>query len=269
MSVVNTHRGRLPDARARLYEETIEILLWQWEQASKGQGGARLRQLLLEADCSNKDFEKVIWKLAYEAHAQTNHDDDEESLAGISESNLQKSLAALNKGDLNWAASVIETMKLRAGLLLERDNNVFTFPHRSFQEFLAGTYLKSKDDFVSRAKELASDQLLWRQTILWAVSRRVHIRGSIDGPLALVAELCPLRTPNDEKDWKNIWLAGTILLEISLNRIERENSELGKELWPRAQNRLKELLEQSHLAPRRNAPKPEIPSPASATRALM
>ena len=254
MAVVNTHKGRLPDARALLYKETVEILLWQWEQASKGQDGARLRQLLLQAECSDTDLEQVIWKLAYEAHAQTDvNNDDEETLAGISEINLQKSLAAINKGDINWAASVIETMKLRAGLLLERDNNIFTFPHRSFQEFLAGTYLESKDDFVSRAKELANDQLLWRQTILWAVSRRVYIRGSLDGPLALVAELCPTREPRDEKEWSKVWLAGTILLEIGLPRVERADSELGKELLPRVQNRLKELMEGSHLTPRERA----------------
>jgi formylglycine-generating enzyme required for sulfatase activity/energy-coupling factor transporter ATP-binding protein EcfA2 len=252
MAVVNTHKGRLPDARALLYKETVEILLWQWEQSSKGQEAARLRQLMLEAECADADLEQVICKLAFEAHAQTDgNSEDPETLAGISELSLQKGLASINKGDLNWAANVIETMKLRAGLLLERDNNVFTFPHRSFQEFLAGTYLDSKDDFVALAKELADNQLLWRQVILWAVSRRVYIRGSIDGPLALVAELCPSRDCKEEKEWSRVWLAGDILLEIGLNRAER--SELGKDLLPRLQNRLKELLEQSHLTPRERA----------------
>ncbi len=252
MAVVNTHKGRLPDARALLYKETVEILLWQWEQASKGQDAARLRQLLLDANCADADLEQVICKLAYEAHAQTDMtNDDGETLAGVSELNLQKALAAINKGDLNWAASIIETMKLRAGLLLERENNVFTFPHRSFQEFLAGTYIEARDDFVSRAKELADNQLLWRQVILWAVSRRVYIRGSLDGPLALVAELCPSRALQDEKEWSRVWLAGDILLEIGLNRVER--SELGKELLPRVQNRLVELLEGNHLSPRERA----------------
>lgn len=252
MAVVNTHKGRLPDARALLYKETVEILLWQWEQSSKGHEAARLRQLMLEADCADADLEQVICKLAYEAHAQTDiNSEDPESLAGISELSLQKGLASINKGDLNWAASVIEAMKLRAGLLLERDNNVFTFPHRSFQEFLAGSYLDSRDDFAALAKELADNQLLWRQVILWAVSRRVYIRGSIDGPLALVAELCPSRECNDDKEWSRVWLAGDILLEIGLNRAER--SELGKELLPRVQTRLKELLEQSRLIPRERA----------------
>ncbi len=252
MAVVNTHKGRLPDARALLYKETVEILLWQWEQSSKGRDAARLRQLMLEAECADADLEQAICKLAYEAHAQTDiNSKDPESLAGISELSLQKELASINKGDLNWAASVIETMKLRAGLLLERDNNIFTFPHRSFQEFLAGSYLDSKDDFVTLAKGLADNQPLWRQVILWAVSRRVYIRGSVDGPLALVAELCPSRACQEEKEWARVWLAGDILLEIGLNRAER--SELGKDLLPRVQNRLKELIQGNRLTPRERA----------------
>ncbi|MEW5828234.1 MAG: SUMF1/EgtB/PvdO family nonheme iron enzyme, partial [Chloroflexota bacterium] len=251
MAVVNTHKGRLPDTRAVLYKEAVEILLWRWEQGSKGQE-ARLRQLLLDAKCQEIDLEQVIWKLAYEAHAQTSETDNKNrTLAGIGELTLQKSLASLNKGDLNWAARVIESMKLRAGLLLERDPGVFSFPHRSFQEFLAGTYLEAQDDFVSRARELADNQLLWRETILWAVSRRVYVRGSTDGPLALVAELCPSRPCCSPEEWSRVWLAGDILLETGLNRVER--SELGNELLPRVRTRLVSLLEQSALTPRERA----------------
>ncbi|MBE7534560.1 MAG: SUMF1/EgtB/PvdO family nonheme iron enzyme [Anaerolineales bacterium] len=251
MAVVNTDEGQLPDTRAKLYETVIEKLLWQWEQTSKGAENARLRQLLQDAHCSDADFKNVIWKLAYEAHAQTDvNSEEEEALAGVSELSLQKALASINNNDLNWAASVIETMKLRAGLLLERENGVFTFPHRSFQEFLAGTYLESKDDFVARAKELAENHLLWRNVILWAVSRRVFIRGSLDSPLALIAELCPKRALT-EKEWNKVWLAGDVLLEVGVTRAER--TELGKELAPQVQNKLVELLEGNHLTPRERA----------------
>jgi formylglycine-generating enzyme required for sulfatase activity len=142
-------------------------------------------------------------------------------------------------------------MKVRAGLLLERDTGVFTFPHRSFQEYLAATYLDAQDDFVERAKALTSNLSLWREVILWAVSRRVYVRGSVGGPLELVAELCPLRAPSSPNEWSNVWLAGDILLEIGLNRAQ--NTERGKELLPRVQNRLKELIEQSRLTPRERA----------------
>lgn len=36
MALVHTHKGRLPDARALLYEDTVDILLWRWEQIKAG-----------------------------------------------------------------------------------------------------------------------------------------------------------------------------------------------------------------------------------------
>lgn len=39
MALVNTHKGRLPDARALLYRDTVEILLWCWEEQKSGGGG--------------------------------------------------------------------------------------------------------------------------------------------------------------------------------------------------------------------------------------
>ncbi len=38
MALIHTHKGRLPDARALLYDETVDILLWRWEQVKTGAG---------------------------------------------------------------------------------------------------------------------------------------------------------------------------------------------------------------------------------------
>ncbi|GAB4499962.1 MAG: hypothetical protein OHK0052_15730 [Anaerolineales bacterium] len=43
MALVHTHRGRLPDARALLYEETMDILLWHWEPGFYRLPRAKLR----------------------------------------------------------------------------------------------------------------------------------------------------------------------------------------------------------------------------------
>jgi predicted NACHT family NTPase len=143
MALVHTHKGRLPDARALLYEETVDILLWRWEQVKAG-GQAetpRLRQLLQQAERTELDLKKVLWELAYAAHAQGSAGAEPDRLADIGELRLQKALAALKEDDSNWARQVIETMKLRAGLLVERAPDVFNFPHRTFQEFMAGAWL--------------------------------------------------------------------------------------------------------------------------------
>jgi hypothetical protein len=75
--------------------------------------------LLLVANRIEVDLKRVLWQLAYEAHGQSSAV-DHDKLADIGELRLQKALAGLNSGDLNWAQQLIETMKLRAGLLIER-----------------------------------------------------------------------------------------------------------------------------------------------------
>ena len=253
MALVHTHQGRLPDARALLYEETIDILLWRWEEIKAGGGKSipRLRQLLLAAERSDTDLKRVLWQLAFEAHAETDPQAEADTLAGIGELKLQKALAALNDGDRTWADQMIQAMKLRAGLLLERAPEVFTFPHRTFQEYLAGAYLSAQADFARRATDLAAEGFLWREVILLAVGRLIYHIGDRDKPLALVSELCPARPGPGETTWRQAWLAGEVLLEMGRPRLT--DSATGRDLLERVQNRLAALLSGGHLSPRERA----------------
>lgn len=168
MALVNTHKGRLPDARALLYRDTVEILLWRWEeQRSGGREEVRgLRALLVEAHLGEVDLERSLWRLAYEEHAEGPGDHGPAGAAGIGELKLLKALAALKDNDQGWAQLVIEAIKLRTGLLVERTPEVFGFPHRTFQEYLAGAYLASEGDFARRAARLAGEDARWREMIL-------------------------------------------------------------------------------------------------------
>jgi formylglycine-generating enzyme required for sulfatase activity len=255
MALVHTHKGRLPDARALLYEETVDILLWRWEQIKAGgrEDAPRLRRLLLQAGCTDVDLKRVLWRLAYEAHAQEDkdRDGDREGLADIGELRLSKALAALKGDDFNWVRQVIGAMKLRAGLLLERAPEVFTFPHRTFQEYLAGAHLATQPDFVRQACYLVEKDAVWHKVTLLAVGRLVYLAGDIAKPLTLAAELCPLQATDDELDWYKVWLAGDVLLESGTNRVNY--SALGRDLLAHIRPRLAALLEGGHLSPSQRA----------------
>ena len=262
MSLVHTHRGRLPDARALLYEETIDILLWRWEQIKFGgqDDTPRLRQYLLAAGRSDGHLKRVLWQLAYQAHSAAKPDDGE-SLADLSEHHILKALAALKcdeanpDGDLNWAKSLVDLMKVRAGLLLERQPEIFTFPHRTFQEYLAGSYLAAQANFselVTGPIGVArKDTILWREAVLYAVGKLVHVHGDVDKPLALVAELCPADAEDEPISWRLAWLAGDVLKEIGIKRVR--DSAFGRDLLKRGQGRLRELLEGDKLTPKERA----------------
>ena len=63
MALVHTHKNRLPEARALLYEETIDFLLWQWEEMkySATDTVPGLRSLLAEAECMDTDLKQALW----------------------------------------------------------------------------------------------------------------------------------------------------------------------------------------------------------------
>jgi formylglycine-generating enzyme required for sulfatase activity len=248
MALVHTHKGRLPDARALLYEDTVDILLWRWEQIKTGveDEAPPLRRLLLDAGRTDVDLKRTLWRLAFEAH-QEGGAADEEALADISELRLEKALAALHpQGSRDWAQQVIEVMRLRAGLLLERAPEVFTFPHRTFQEYLAGAHLSAQADFARQAAHLVEEGLFWREAILLAVGRLVYLAGDTDKPLALVGELCPEKARDEDLAWRKAWLAGEVLVEAGPVRVEESN--LGRDLAGRVRGRLVALLERGRLS---------------------
>ncbi|MDM8550093.1 NACHT domain-containing protein [Desulfobacterales bacterium HSG2] len=247
MALVNTHKGRLPEARALLYEETVDILLWRWEQikTTGEERLPRLRKLLLDAGRADVDLKKLLWRLAFEAHGKKEREKSG-SLADITEWELSKALAGLHpEKSLDWATRVIETVRLRAGLLLEREPGIYSFPHRTFQEYLAGAHLSSQADFAKKASALAETGSFWREVILLAVGRLVYLAGDSDKPLALVGELCPAEADDNETAWRKAWLAGDVLLEVGMNRAE--DSVLGRDLAKRVRKRLADLIQTGRL----------------------
>ncbi|MCP4104399.1 MAG: SUMF1/EgtB/PvdO family nonheme iron enzyme, partial [Desulfobacteraceae bacterium] len=249
MALVHTHKGRLPDARALLYEETTDILLWRWEQVKTvGEKSLpRLQELLLEAERADVDLKKLLWRLAFEVHGKSESKGGE--LADIKEWELEKALAALHpRKSKDWAGQVIRTIKMRAGLLLEREPEVYSFPHRTFQEYLAGAHLSSQADFAKQASALVETGNFWREAVLLAVGRLVYLSGDSDKPLVLANELCPSKAEESETAWRKVWAAGEVLAEIGTNRLE--DSRLGRELLQRVTERLVELLEKGRLEPK-------------------
>jgi formylglycine-generating enzyme required for sulfatase activity len=124
---------------------------------------------------------------------------------------------------------------------------VYTFPHRTFQEYLAGAHLSTQAEFARRAAEAVEAGAFWREVVLLAVERLVYLGGDTDKPLALVGELCPGAKVDAEVAWRKAWLAGETLVEMGLNRVQ--DSALGRDLAERVRGRLAGLLQLGRLSP--------------------
>lgn len=78
-----------------------------------------------------------------------------------------------------------KAIKHRAGLLLEWLPRMHTFPHRAFQEYLAGAHLASQARLAHDAAKFVEVGACWRETLLRAVGQLVCLSGDLNKPLAL------------------------------------------------------------------------------------
>ncbi|MEM7128801.1 MAG: SUMF1/EgtB/PvdO family nonheme iron enzyme [Chloroflexota bacterium] len=261
MALVHTHKGELPDARAVLYEDVVELLLWRWDaiRYSDAQGNERTwRQLLQSVNLNDDDVKETLWQLAYSAHMEASAQDDSETTADILEQDLLEGLRELHPQaqwdrpeSLKWAAMLVEIIKLRAGPLVETRPQVYSFPHRTFQEYLAGCHLSQLPDFATESVGLSQQGTYWHEAIKLAIGRLVHHNRDIDKSLMLVSELCPANPPqeSDANGWRQTGLAGECLLEIGIARATRRRST-GEEIAARLQERLPQAMTIDVLEPR-------------------
>jgi formylglycine-generating enzyme required for sulfatase activity len=253
MAVFHAHRGRLPDQRALLYEETIQLLLWNWEQARAAEAGEEpiLRQLLREAGRNDGDLYRTLARRAFLVHRQGGGQGD--GPADIGEIDLIEDLRLLHpKQSWDWAHAVLDAIRLRAGLLIERTSGIFAFPHRTFQEYLAAAHLAGKVNFATEALDLARrDLALGREILLLAAGKLAHHGNDVEKPLTLVDALCPVNTDDSELGWYLYTLAGAILVEIGARTACTVAG--GEEKCDRVRGRLVALIEQEKLRARERA----------------
>ena len=161
-----------------------------WDQVKTLGAVPRLGELLQKADRGDVDFKRVLWQLAFDAHVQLQTNGHE--LADIKEWQLIRSRPVAPARESGLGEVMVNAIKLRAGLLVEREPGIYSFPHRTFQEYLAGVFLSTLGDFPSRAACLAEHSDIWREVILLGVGRRLlNVFGDVSKPLVLANELCP------------------------------------------------------------------------------
>jgi len=259
MALVHAREPELPEARALLYEKCVDVLLWLWERRKEDESRpADLLSLLQEAGVDRTFFVRALDRLAYDVHAEGGTQEGE---ADIRSSVLERRLEVLlyPQRDPRWARRVATFIRERAGLLVEQRADVvdpvLAFPHRTFQEYLAACWLTEGEDTAFKAAELAGQGDHWWEVVKLAAGRLLYVERKVAQPLAILDWLCPEREPKDEAEWRLVWLAGEVLLELKPEQMLRDVSarpQLEGRL-ERARQRLAVLLKGGHLDPRERA----------------
>ena len=215
MAGLHASRGRLPEDRYDLYEKAAELLLMDWEQGKVRRDAAgrcltpqqSLPELL---KVESRQLLVALAKLAFEAHKRQ---PDFEGTADIPEKDLFYELMRISKAI--DSESLRDCLSVRAGLLVPHGVEVYTFPHRTFQEYLAACYLTEQGDFPGKIAGLARcEPNRWREVVLLAGAKAA--RGAAGSLWSLASALC-FRVPgHPDAKTEDLWgalLAGQLLVE--------------------------------------------------------
>lgn len=210
--------GSLPDRREELYADAVDLLLDWWESqriARDAHGHTVLAQPSL-TEWLRVDRGRVralLNEVAFEAHAT------QPTLVGtadIAESTLVTRLLYINENEDVKPRLLVAYLSQRAGLLLPRGVKNYTFPHRTFQEYLAACYLTDVDYPDLIAELTRQEPNRWREVTLLAGAKAA--RGTVSAIWQLVDALC-FREPDDpDYSAADVWgahLAGQALLEAA------------------------------------------------------
>jgi formylglycine-generating enzyme required for sulfatase activity len=226
MAVVHTNKGELPDARALVYEDCIEILLLRWQAQRQIQDGVSQQQSLLDAlGVPRITLERALQEVAYRAHESQAASGGERSAALVTEDLLVGALRAAFR-DMEKVETFLAYCESANGLLLLQGVAplpdappdtpplcVYTFPHLTFQEYLAGRYLGRLPNLGRNVRQHLDRSDRWREVVMLLGEHLCFREGDFERMDAIIAALAPDSLPQKmgETDWRALWMAGDLL----------------------------------------------------------
>jgi len=221
--------GTLPEDREALYADAVELLLdwWETDKAIRdGSGNITMAQpsLMEWLNTDKRQIRNLLNELACNAHAEQQ---ELRGTADIAQRDLVSGLLDISDNPNVRQKQLILYLSQRSGLLMPRGVGVYTFCHRTFQEYLAACRL-TDDDYPFKVAELyRNDPERWREVALLAGAKAAA--GAEFAIWALAGELCSKEPDDSDVSAGDIWgahLAGRALAETaSLDKVSSGNQK--------------------------------------------
>lgn len=209
MALVHSYTGNLPRETAKLYEESVKLLMTRWRPNAT-------HDLLQKLEIHDENtIYRILWEIAFKAQSkQTSRKEAED----ISESHVMKIAQKWLNGDWGKAQAFCTFVEEHAGLLLARGEGVgddegdtlFRFPHRTFQEYLAGCHIADNREGPKLLAKKAAAGANWSEAVILAAGHIVFVKRSRWTVLYAINEILANPASSDD-ELRAIKLAGEML----------------------------------------------------------
>jgi len=196
----------------------------------------------------HSEVQSLLGRLAYIAHSKQN---ELIGVADLPEDTLMANLADLTKSLDVRPRRLIQYLCDRAGLLVLRKDSVYTFKHRTFQEYFAACYLFTLEDCPEKLEGLIhSAPVHWKEVALFVGAKSARQNSAllwrIVDALGSVCEECDLKESCEscDKEEYAAWglhIASQIIAEADTDKIDRRAKRQIETIKTRIQKMSKSL----------------------------
>jgi formylglycine-generating enzyme required for sulfatase activity len=211
MAIIHQRQVRLPPERVRLYSQAVQILLENWQKHKGLRVSADLQAVLNDTTT----LRRTLQMLAYTAHQRQSQQGLE---AHLTRSDILDAIDRHRLIPLGLVDEFLNYVDHRAGLLVGLGGDAsggrpqtYDFPHRTFQEYLAGCQMVTGVDRTVRRefRQRAAEGDFWYLAAQYGAETLLYSdRPDPERLLDLAYDLCPEPAPHTEAEGRAVLWSG-------------------------------------------------------------
>jgi formylglycine-generating enzyme required for sulfatase activity len=227
MAIVHRKGVSLPNEEVRLYQQAVDVLISRWQQEKKIKLHADVEKLLADAN----RLDAIMQDIAYEQHALQGATKDPQALLPRHQLVDLLGRADLLGPDFNIAA-FLNFVDSVSGILIGHGGSeqaddkrplAYGFPHRTFQEYLAGRRMMwgGAKQRKRMLLERAAEGDYWANAARYGWEALAYLGNTRNDDLAeLAAALCAQDAPQTDAQWRATGWAGRMAALVGGERIQ-------------------------------------------------